>query len=107
MYVRFISPWRTHRRGIDGGLFGPAYDLWYDRETPAGLRDAIGHELDAFERDLPIPPRGSFRVRSRGRWLADGICWFRDDARAMIARAHVLAALIGECGVPIVRSWTD
>ncbi len=38
--------------------------------------------------------------RGRGRWRADGICWFVDDAREMIARAFGLAALIGECGVP-------
>ena len=45
-----------------------------------------------------MPPR--WRVKSRRRWRADGICWFVDDAREMIARAFALAALIGEAGVP-------
>jgi hypothetical protein len=39
-------------------------------------------------------------VKSRRRWRADGICWFVDDAREMIARAFALASLIGEAGVP-------
>jgi hypothetical protein len=31
-------------------------------------------------------------MKSRRRWRADGICWFVDDAREMIARAFALAA---------------
>ena len=100
MYVRFITPWWRLRRGIDCGLFGPAYACARDAEVPAVLRDALWTEIGWFEENLPAPRRRAFLVRSRKRWLADGICWFNDDAREMIARAFVLAALIGECGVP-------
>ena len=105
MYVRFIAP-RAIRRGVDFGLFGPAYALWWDSRTPEGVRLAIRHELDWFERELPVPARGVFRVKSKKRWVAEGICWFQGDARAMIGHAFALAALIGECGVPIAKRAT-
>ncbi len=101
MYVRFITPWWRLPRGIDCGLFGPAYALARDCEVPAVLREALWTEIDWFEESLPVPRR--FWVKSRGRWLPDGICWFLADAREPIARAFALAALIGECGVPALK----
>lgn len=98
MYVRFITPWWRLPRGADSGLFGPAYALARDAEVPAVLREALWTEILWFEANLPVPRR--FRVKSRGRWLSDGICWFVAEARVPIARAFGLAALIGECGVP-------
>jgi hypothetical protein len=98
MYVRFITPWWRLPRSVDSGLFGPAYACARDAEVPAVLREALWIEIDWFEHWLPVPHR--FTVKSRGRWLSDGICWFVDDAREMIAHAFALAALIGECGVP-------
>lgn len=106
MYVRFITPWwplvvargRRLPRGTDCGLFGPAYACARDAEVPAMLREALRAEIDWFEENLPVPSR--FRVKSRGRWLPDGICWFVDDAREMIARAFALASLIEEASVP-------
>lgn len=98
MYVRFITPWWRLPRGVDCGLFGPAYACARDSEVPAVLREALWAEIEWFERNLPVPSR--LRVKSRGRWRADGVCWFVDDAREMIARAFALAALVGECGVP-------
>jgi hypothetical protein len=104
MYVRFITPWWRLPRGIDCGLFGPAYALARDAQVPAVLRDALWTEIDWFEENLPVPRR--FRVKSRGRWLPDGICWFVADAREPIGRAFALAALIGECGVPALKVAT-
>lgn len=98
MYVRFITPWWRLPRGYDCGLFGPAYACARDAEVPAVLREALRAEIGWFEENLPVPSR--FWVKSRGRWLSDGICWFVDDAREPIARAFALAALIGEAGVP-------
>ena len=98
MYVRFITPWWRLPRGADGGLFGPAYACARDAEVPAMLREALWAEIDWFEQNLPVPNR--FWVKSRRRWRADGLCWFVDDAREMIARAFALASLIGEAGVP-------
>lgn len=106
MYVRFIVPGREVRAGVAHGLFGPAYDLTRDPAAPESLRVAIRHELDWFEAQLPIPARDRFLVRSRKSWIAEGICWFRDDAREMIARAFALAALIAECGVPVTKCAT-
>jgi hypothetical protein len=106
MYVRFHSPWAEVRRGVHFGLFGPAYDCWYDENVPASLRAAIRHELDWFEHHLPVPKRGVFYVKSKKRWYRAGICWFVDDARGMIAHAFVLAALLRECGVPVSKVAT-
>lgn len=106
MYVRFHAPWAEVRPGVHYGPFGPAYDCWHDEGTPASLRAAIRHELDWFEDHLPVPQRGVFCVRSKKRWRREGICWFIDDAREMIAHAFVLAALLGECGVPVSKVST-
>jgi hypothetical protein len=106
MYVRFIAPGAALRPGIDHGLFRPAYALCEDRGTAETLVLAIRDGLDWFETELPVPRRRCFLVKSRKRWLAEGICWFRDDAREMIARAFALAALIEACGVPVVKRAT-
>jgi hypothetical protein len=105
MYIRFVTPFRL-RDGIDQGFFDEAYDLARGACADDSLRLAIRHELDWFDAELPAPAYRVFRVRSRKRWLAVGICWFRDDAREMIARAHGLAGLLRDCGVPIARLKT-
>ncbi len=108
MYVRFITPWWRVSRGVDCGLFGPAYHLARDEEVPAVLREALWAEIDWFEAHLPVPrpTRRAFCVRSKKSWRADGVCWFTDEAREAIARAFVLAALLGECGVPARKAVT-
>jgi hypothetical protein len=45
-------------------------------------------------------------VKSRGRWYSEGVCWFVDDAREMIARAFALAALLRECDLPVTKLAT-
>ncbi len=105
-YVRFITPWWRLRRHVDCGPFGPAYDALYERDVPEVLRVAIAEEIDWFERNLPVPRRDAFRVKSRRRWRAEGICWFVADAREMIAHAFVLAALLNEVGVPVRKVAT-
>ena len=106
MYLRFIAPvapggYTVTRSHVAPGLFGPAYDLWWDRRelTPALI--GIRRELDWFNANLPAPRR--LGVKAKGRWFRDGICWFRDSARDMLGHAHTLAALIEECGVRIDR----
>ena len=103
MYLRFTAPGAVTRARVAPGLFGPAYWLWrWGEESP--VLHAIRRELDWFEAQLPIPRR--FGVRAKGRTWSDGICWFRDHAREMVAHAFTLAALIEEGGVPIDRIWT-
>jgi hypothetical protein len=105
MYVRFISPWPV-RRGVDCGLFGPAYAAARAPAVAEPLRIAIGHELDWFGVHLPAPARERFHVRSKKIWRADGICWFVDEAREAIGHAFGLAALLRECGVEVIKVAT-
>ena len=107
-YVRFITPWWRVRRDVDCGPFGPAYAASRAEAVPEVLRIAIRHELDWFEQYLPVPSprRDAFCVKSRGRWRADGICWFVSEAREMIAHAFVLAALLNEAGMPVRKVAT-
>ena len=105
MYVRFIVPSRG-RRGVDHGLFRHARSSTEDSRVHEALREAIRLELDWFNANLPVPRQRVFLVKSRGRWLADGICWFLDDAREMIAHAFTLASLLRECGLPSAKVAT-
>jgi hypothetical protein len=105
MFIRFIAPWRL-RRGIDQGLFGPAYSALAAASVPEILRLAIRHELDWFEDALPVPRGRDFCVRSRKHWVSHGICWFRAEAGEMISRAHGLAALLDAAGLPVARLKT-
>jgi hypothetical protein len=103
MFVRFTAPGAVTRARVAPGLFGPAYWLWrWGEMTPALL--ALRRELDWFEDRLPVPDR--FGVRAKGRFWSDGVCWFRDHAREMLAHAFTLAVLIEEGGIPIDRIWT-
>jgi hypothetical protein len=105
MYVRFITPERLRAR-VSAGLFGAAYDCRDDAAIGETLRVAIELELDWFADYLPRPDRRCFLVRSRKVWLPDGICWFRAEARAMIAHAFALGALLRECGVLVTKVAT-
>lgn len=107
MYVRFVSPLRAGNRTGAYGLFRGAMGAVYHEDTPTCLRDAVELELDWFNEHLPRPRYSDFEIRSRKRWYADGICWFRDDAQEMIARAFVLAGLLRDCGVNISKLATD
>lgn len=105
MYVRFFSSWPV-RRGVDSGLFGPAYAYARWPGTGEGLSRALWAEIDWFEANLPVPPRARFAVKSRKRMRNAGICWFQPDAAEMIAHGFVLAALLGECDVPVTKVAT-
>lgn len=105
MYLRFTVPGTVTRARVAPGPFRLASDLWWSRaDTPDPVLLALRRELDWFNEWLPVPRR--FGVVAKGRNWSDGICWFRDDAREMVGHAHVLAALLAECGVPIERNWT-
>lgn len=105
MYVRFIVLGRG-RGGVDRGMFCDVKSWTRDSRVHVALRDALRTEYAWFNANLPVPKARAFLVKSRGTWLADGICWFRDDAREMIARAFDLAALLGECGVEVTKVAT-
>lgn len=105
MYLRFVTPGAVTRAGLRPGLFGIAFDLSCDL-WPSPLAQAIDHELEWFGRYLPVPGGcHPFAVRAQRVWHKDGVCWFRPEAEARdaIAHAHVLAALLDECGVPVDR----
>lgn len=106
MYVRFISPRRTDVRGVDCGLFQPAGDYLDNRDIPESTQAALRRELNWFNTHLAVPAGRHFQVKSCRVWYDVGICWFRADAREMIARAFVLASLLGECGLYIRKVAT-
>ena len=107
MYLRFVSPvvpggYTVTRSHLAPGLFGPAYQLWRQhRDAPSPALIGIRREIDWFEDNLPVPRR--LGVKAKGRWYRDGVCWFRDSAREMLAHAYTLSALIEDCGVRIDR----
>jgi hypothetical protein len=108
MYIRFTTPGAVTRAGIRPGFFRDASRAAWDyRDTPVGI--ALRHELDWFNDCLPVPcsrdggRKRPFAVRAKGCWFKDGVCWFRDDAREHLTHAHVMAALMGDCGVPVTR----
>ncbi len=70
------------------------------RQHDAGTIDDEEFDTQLKEQLMVRDDKNRWWVKSRRRWRADGICWFVDDAREMIARAFALAALIGEAGVP-------
>jgi hypothetical protein len=106
MYVRFVSPARADRGRGHYGIFDAAGGVIHDRAADEPLRRAIREELDWFNVHLPVPTGSHFRVKSRKHWYAEGICWFRAEAREMVRHAHLLAALVSELGVPIARLHT-
>ena len=89
-------------RGATYGLFLPAYSATRASAAPEWLRGAIREELDWFETNLAVPRRFGVVTRKSARSHA-GVCWFRDDARACIRHADMLAALVEEAGVPLAR----
>jgi hypothetical protein len=104
MYLRFTAPGAVTRARVAPGLFRPAWYLLWALPEDSPVRFAIDREIDWFNERLPIPKR--FGVKAKGRTWPDGVCWFRDHAREMLAHAFTLAALIEEGGVPIDRIWT-
>ena len=112
MYLRFTSP-DALNLGLRGGklvhrgIFGPAYAVRRDKTYPRYLRNAIREELEWFEDKLPVPSRRHFQVRSKGWWYAQGICWFKSDAKEMISRAFGLRHLLAECDIFISEMHTD
>ena len=102
-------PGTVTRANVAPGPFRAASRLYHagDIESDVGgdpVRIALRREIDWFNEHLPIPRR--FDVKARGRWWCDGVCWFRDDAREMLAHMHALASLVEECGTPVTRRWT-
>lgn len=109
MYVRFTVPVEhggtVTRMNIAPGPFRIASGLLLkgDRDSDPVVI-ALRRELDWFNDELPVPRR--FQVRARRVWWSDGVCWFRDDSREMLAHMHALVSLVEEIGVPVTRSWT-
>lgn len=109
MYLRFTVPvghgGTVTRANIAPGPFRLASNLYWDGDHDNDpVLFALRRELDWFNDRLPVPSRLS--VRAKGVWWRDGVCWFRDDAREMLAHMQALVSLVEDCGVPVTRSWT-
>ena len=86
MYLRFTTPGIVTRARVAPGLFGPAYDLWWERGEDTPSLFALRRELDWFADHLPVSRR--FGVRAKRRRWSDGVCWFRDCARETLRHAQ-------------------
>ena len=105
MYLRFTVPGTVTRARVAPGPFRVASDLWWESDDAADpVVIALRRELDWFNDNLPVPRR--FGVVAKGVTWRDGICWFRDDAREMLAHMQALVSLVEECCVPVTRNWT-
>jgi hypothetical protein len=101
MYLRFVSPLRSDEHGGYLGIFQAAFECRDDEFQPYYLTDIIREEIEWFKKHLPSPDSHVFDVRGRCWKAALGICWFRSEARAMIAHAFTVRAILEECGYPI------
>lgn len=105
MYLRFTVPGTVTRARVAPGPFRIASDLYWDgTQEDDPVLVALRRELDWFNENLPIPKR--FGVVAKGVTWRDGVCWFRDDAREMLAHMQVLASLVAELDIPVTRHWT-
>ena len=88
---------------VADGVFGAAYDLWYDRpeQDTRWQMAEMRRVLDWFNRHLDAPDRLDYRA-GRHSWL-EGYCWFRDGATAHVRQGRYLAFLVEDLGHPIVE----
>lgn len=98
MYVRFVTPLIDPSTRVETGIFQSKFQL---REN--GCADWILRELqphwDWFNEHLAVPTRLGMHFRRRESiW---GVCWFRPQATAAIARAWRCRALMEEGGIPV------
>lgn len=100
MYLRFVSPLRGYKRGVDWGIFQAAFFCRDNDNTPNYLRNAIVEEINWFKKYLPSPDERYFDEGSVPKHLAR-ICWFRSDAKEIINHAYGLKFLLDEGGYPI------
>ncbi|MEO0614057.1 MAG: hypothetical protein AAFY83_12165 [Pseudomonadota bacterium] len=120
MYLRFVTPHRAYGavcghmraegRHVAAGLFQPAGAIARDGRQPVWLRRALREQFDWFNTHMPVPNRKGVVTRRSYRPYT-GVCWFRTDNTGgntcdAIARAAIIAALLGEAGVPVVRRHT-
>jgi hypothetical protein len=105
MYLRFVSPLRSYKRGVEWGIFQAGFQCRDDDETPNYLRSAIIEEIDWFKKHLPSPDE---------RYCDDGrvpkhmarICWFKCQAKDMINHAYALKFLLDEadCLISVIKT---
>ncbi len=104
MYLRFISPWRTRWLNVDYGIFQAAFKCRDDELLPDYLLIDLMNEVDWFKKHLPSPNERHFQYRGGDNI---GICWFRDDAQAMIRRARRMVNIMRAGDIWITESCTN
>lgn len=92
MYLRFVVA--APKARVAFGLFQSDAVRVLRCDLPDWLSTAIEEHYDWFNEHLPVPKR--LTVVSRRRHVYAGLCWFRPEARAHIARARELALLLAE-----------
>ena len=97
MYLRFVSSTIYWASGVEAGIFIAAYELRDDASLPDYEYERLAGLLSWFDRHLREPARFSRGWRGGRR----AVCWFRPTASLHISKAHELAALLREHGVPV------
>lgn len=101
VYLRFVTAEIDPCSGVEAGVFGAAYELYYSDRLPAYEDERLRAIFDWFNRHLKEPTRFSRSARrSRPR---SAVCWFRPTAREHLAQAHDMVNILEENGVFVRR----
>ena len=101
MFVRFTLNRQDERSGSREGIFSVAYREAQNRALADYERAWLEELLEWFKRKLKIP-RPVREDRNRR-----AICWFREDAKEVVAKAWELAVFLKERGYHLDVERTD
>jgi hypothetical protein len=101
VFLRFVTAEIDRDSRVAAGVFCAAYDLYYSNRLPAYEGEWLREIFDWFDLYLKKPTR--FHRSARRGGTRGAVCWFRPTAREHIARAHELADILEENGVPTWR----
>ncbi len=96
MYLRFAGLNREPSVGVAPGIFWTSSGLPLEGDW---RHAEIARVLDWFNDHLDVPLVLERRLGRHG--IRQGVCWFRDDARAHIAQARYFAWLLTDVGRPV------
>jgi hypothetical protein len=99
MFVRFVAGSDVENAFWLTGVFTEARLLREAGRLYAHEVELLAETYAWFNQHLPCPPFEA--MIARGRWTADAVAWFRDDAGECIRRIWDLVHLLRENSVPV------
>ena len=98
-FIRFVQSRRHPESGVEGGLFGLAYELRDSPQIAAEDRAMLAGALTCFANHLETPSRFN-RTTSKGYYRRNtrGIAWFKDTASEHVARMHEIRQVLERNG---------